>query len=153
MEPTIVSRGAFVALGLPARVPREAQNEETFKAIWIDFEKRHDEIKPYSTDGAYYGISFGTDEAGEVDYLAAMAVEPSVDVPEGLVLREVPAARYAVFECPVGAIGRTYRLIFSGWLPGSSFELSRSAAVFEQYAHEGQEPTLVRIHVPLEGAG
>ena len=47
-----------------------------------------------------------------MDYLAGMAVEGVVDVPEGLTLREVPASRYAVFECTVKTISDTYDWIF-----------------------------------------
>ncbi len=57
---------------------------------------------------------------------------------------------YAVFECAVQSIGEAYRFIFSEWLPGSSFELSTAAPVFERYPPEGQESLPVLLHIPIE---
>jgi len=51
------------------------------------------------------------------EYLAGMVVAAGTPPPEGLEARTVPGGEYAVFECPVDAIGATYQYIFSVWLP------------------------------------
>jgi predicted transcriptional regulator YdeE len=64
--------------------------------------KYHDQIQQLSTDQAYYGACFAVEgKPKQMDYLAGMAVGDVNEVPEGLILREVPASRYAVFECTV----------------------------------------------------
>jgi len=153
MQPEIISRDSFSALGVLTRLEPEEQNEQSFKSIWSTFEERLEEIRTHAVGGTFYGISFPTDRPGTVDYVAGMAVSPPGDVPGGLVLRAVPASRYAVFECGLRAIGATYRFAFSEWLPGSSAELDASAPVFEEYPPEGQESLPVRIHVPIREPG
>jgi len=149
MEPKIISRDSFVCMGTLTRVTPEGQNSETYGLIWKTFESYHGEIKPHSADEAYYGVSFATDQEGVVDYFACMAVEGVAAAPKGLVIRELPAARYAVFECPLQAIGETYRHIFGEWLAQSPYEISAAAPAFERYPPEGKEDAPVRIHIPI----
>ena len=54
-----------------------------------------------------------------------------------------------VFECPVEAIGETYRTIFTVWLPGSDARFDPTVPVFEEYP-KGTSERPVRIYVPLE---
>jgi len=150
MQPEIIEREAFSVLGVLTRLAPEEQDEQSFKSIWIEFEARLEEIRRHSIEGAFYGLSFPTGQPGTVDYLAAMAVSLPAEVPQGLIAREVPASRYAVFECELRAIGETYRFIFSEWLPGAGVRPGPAAPVFEQYPPEGQESLPVRIHVPIE---
>ncbi len=98
---------------------------------------------------AYYGVSFATGEEGIFDYIAGMAVDAVDIVPEGLVVRGVPAARFAVFECPLHAIGDTYQYAFAEWLPQSPYDVSGSVPAYEQYPPEGGEGSPVLIHVPI----
>ncbi len=150
MKPKITGRDAFVVLGTMTRITPADENSETYGLIWKNFESFHDQIKPLSTDGAYYGVSFAASEEGGFDYVAGMAVEDVSATSEGLVMRNIPAARYAVFECAVQSIGDTYRAIFSEWLPSSPYMLSSSAPSFEQYPPADEEGSLVRIHIPVE---
>ena len=150
MKPKITGRDAFVVLGTMTRITPADENSDNYGLIWKNFESFHDQIKPLSTDGAYYGVSFATGEEGGFDYVAGMAVADVDAPPEGLVIRNVPAARYAVFECPMQSIGDTYRTIFSEWLPSSPYTLSSSAPSFEQYPPAEEEGSLVRIHIPIE---
>ena len=150
MKPKITGRDAFVVLGTMTRITLADENSENYGLIWKNFESFNDQIKPLSTDGAYYGVSFTTGEEGGFDYVAGMAVAGVSTAPEGLVMRKVPAARYAVFECHVQTIGDTYRAIFGEWLPSSPYMLSSSAPSFEQYPPEGEKGSLVRIHIPIE---
>ena len=41
----------------------------------------------------------------------------------GLEKRTVVGGQFAVFDCPVEAIGETYRHIFTSWLPGATVRL------------------------------
>jgi predicted transcriptional regulator YdeE len=149
VEPTIVDRDGFHLLGLERNLSGEEQRVEVFQSIWSGFEARMEEIRAHSLGGAFYGVSFSGDEPGGVNYLAAMAVPPNESPPEGMVLREIPPARYAVFECPVYAIGESYRFIFGEWLPNSGYGLDEATPVFEQYPPEDDALSHVLIHVPI----
>ena len=138
-----------MVMGTVDRVTPADEDATTYERIWRRFESYHDQIDPYSTDQAYYGVSFATDEEGVCDYVAGMAVGKVDAVPEGLVTREVPAASYAIFEGSVQHIGETYRHIFSQWLPQSTHELDCSSPAFERYPPVGEEGSPVLIHIPI----
>ena len=151
MQPKIVQRDAFCVLGLQERFTPET---EDFEGIWQRFMQYHDRIQPHSTDGAFYGVCFGTEDRKAMDYVAGMAVAPGTECPDGLVLREVPAARDAVFECTVATIRETYEHIHHAWIAGSPYVLDEPRQSFEHYPPDtdsGDSP--VSIHVPVRAAG
>jgi predicted transcriptional regulator YdeE len=150
MEPKVLSRASFVVAGLPARITPDVDNTDHYGTIWKEFEAIHARIQPHSTDQAYYGVSFPTAEEGVLDYVAGMAVVEGAELPENVVICEIAAAHYAVFECPLHAIGDSYRYIFTEWLQPSPYEISSAAPVFEQYPPAGQEHAPVLIHIPIE---
>ena len=150
MEPKIVTREAFTVLGLQERFTSET---EDFEGIWNRFMSYHNQISALSTDGVYYGVSFVHDgvQAGEaVDYVAGMAVEEVDEIPEGLVLREVPSARCAVFECAMKTIHQTYEHIFESWFPASEYEADHLLPNFEHYPPATARPdSPVLIYIPI----
>ncbi len=149
MEPKILDRDSFLVIGTSTRVTQENETSDYYTTIWKEFESRRKEVEPHSVDRAFYGLSFSGADEGAFEYIAGMSVKDIQVVPLGLVVREVPAARYVVFPCPLNAIGETYRYIFREWLPGSPLALSISAPVFEQYPPVGEENNPVLIHVPI----
>lgn len=151
MEHKIVDRESFFVLGTVTRVtPDDEGNESFYATIWKEFEEHHERVRRHSADQAYYGISFTAGEEQPREYVAGMAVGEGISAPAGLAIRRIPAARYAIFECPVAGIGETYGYIFRDWLPHSPYELNREAPVFEQYPPEGETDTPVRIHIPIK---
>ena len=115
---------------------------------------RHGEIKPFSTDGAYYGVDYMPDESGLFEYIAGMAVGDVADIPEGLVVREVPAATDAVVECTVATISQACSFIHGEWLPGSGYEHDASLPGLEHYPPDtttGESPVFVHVPVRVKG--
>lgn len=149
MEPKVLDRESFLVIGTATHVTQENETSDYYTSIWQAFELRRKEVEPHSLDNAFYGLSFSGMEEGAFEYIAGMAVKNIAVIPSGLVAREVPAARYVVFPCPLTAIGETYRYIFREWLPGSPLALSITAPVFEQYPPVGEEASPVLIHVPI----
>ena len=148
MEPEIIELEAFTVLGLMERFTSET---EDFEGIWKRFMQYHDQIHALSTDKAYYGANFGTEDERQMEYLAGMAVEGGESIPKGLTLREVPASRYAVFECTVKTISDTYDWIFGEWLPTALYGRPGEGspkADFERYppyTDSGDTPVLLYI--------
>lgn len=149
-EPRIINRESFVVMGFLTRITPETECSETYELIWREFETFHEIIKPLSTDLNYYGITYNTDEVNVFDYLAGMAVKDLIEVPEGLMIKQIPSASYVVFESPVYAIGETYQYIFAEWFSQSLYKPGGDAPVFEQYPPQGQEELLVLIYIPIE---
>lgn len=149
MEPRILHVDGFMIMGTVTRITMGSESIEEFRSIWNDFESWHEQIKMHSTDQCYYGMSFATEQEGVIDYVAGMAVKEIETVPDGLMLREIPDAYYAVFACTVKTIGDTYRHIFSEWLPASKNQLDASAPTFEKYPPAGDTKSPVLIHIPI----
>ncbi len=153
MKPTISSRESFTIMGTSCRMTPSEETGENYAKIWSDFEQYNEQLKQISTDGKYYGATFPTNQPGLIDYITAMvAPDGSEAIDEGLVVRKVPAAQYAVFECPVEQIGPTYQYIMSKWLPASPYTISPSAPSFEEYPAEGQNGP-VCIYIPVSKKG
>jgi len=147
LQPTFERRDAFWVLGIQERAdPMEVD----YSAFWARFGERAAEVQPLAIEAAGHGVYFPTEEEGLVDVFGGMAVPPGTPTPEGLVLREVPAGHYAVFQCTMQDIAPTWGAIYGEWLPASEYEADHTKACFEQFApgcHEGTEP--VRIFVPV----
>lgn len=140
-------------MGTSCRMTPSEETGENYSKIWSDFERYNERLRQISSDKKYYGATFNTQQPGQVDYVTAMAVPDSTAaIDQGLVVRTVPAARYAVFECPVEKIGQTYQYIMSRWLPASPYKVSSTAASFEEYPPEGQDGP-VYIYIPVAKKG
>jgi AraC family transcriptional regulator len=114
---------AFTVVGL--RYYGKNQNQE-ISAMWGDANKRFGELKNISEDAAY-GICFAASEGsnGEFEYVASLKVDSEEDIPEGMVGRHIPAARYAVFT-HIGSLDKlkdTYNYIYQTWVPQSGMQL------------------------------
>jgi len=148
-EPKIVRREKFLVMGTLTRVAPSTESGEKFAAIWNEFEAHRGRIQPHSTDQKYYGISFATPDEAGFEYLAGMATMLVHPIPAGLVVRDVPAATYAVFACPAHSVGPTKRYIFGEWRSRSGRQVDNSAPAFEQYPPAEDTVSPVLIHIPI----
>lgn len=148
MEPKIAERDAFTVLGLQERFTPDNEDHE---GIWKRFMAHHDLLHGLSTDKAYYCVNFDVPGRDDIDCLAGMAVPADTACPDGLALREVPAARYAVFTCTLATIHNTYEHIFHTWIHASPYTHDGPKPCFEQYApgtDSGESP--VFVHIPIQ---
>jgi predicted transcriptional regulator YdeE len=106
-------------------------------------------VRALSTDGAYYGVWFPHREDGVPDYLAGMRVREGAPTVEELTARQVPASRYAAFECAMSDIGATYRHVYDAWLPASPYEFPPGGADFEWYPPEGNREASPAVYIPI----
>jgi predicted transcriptional regulator YdeE len=144
----MTTRDTFAVLGVACPIRRGSESAELFGGIWKTFESRRREIASLATQEAYFGVSFPTDDEGLTEYLAGIMVAAGTPPPEGLEGRTVSGGEYAVFECPVDAIGATYRHVFSVWLPNAAVQFDAGRAPFEEYpANTPEQPVL--LHIPV----
>jgi len=149
MEPSVVTRQAFTALGIQLRInPRAAD----YRAIWEEqFMEYHEAIKALAQEEGYYGIYFRTDEPGVVDCAAGMAVGRLSQAPDGLVTREVPGAQYAVAQCGMHSIGATWGFLYERWIEQSPYQEDPTSACFDYFPSDVHSSnSLVSIHVPIK---
>ena len=122
MEPRFEERGPFRFLGVEDDAYKIDEVDPGFNDLWMDrFMSRHDDVQPYSIDGAYYAVWFVTPgiDISKGKHLAGMAVRDDATPPEGWVIREVPAAEYAVFETTLRDVGDATEYALEQWLPNS----------------------------------
>jgi predicted transcriptional regulator YdeE len=147
MEAELTDRAAFSVMGIQVRINPMAAD---YEAIWHQFLPREAEIAPSSSEPVYFGVFSPTDEEGQDDFIAGMAVTAVDAVPGGLVLREIGAAREAVFACTMATIGETWAGSFQDWMPANGYEYDHPRPCYERYVPDpaGGHPS-VTIHIPI----
>ena len=131
MQPKIVNREAFTVMGVIGHFASAAEN---LSPLWEQkYTSFHEQIEPLSAGEGHYGVYLGADHAKPIDYLAGMAVRDTAGAPEGVEVREVPAALYAVFEGSFQDIGPTYGYIWGEWLQSSADQQDTSKLGFDYY--------------------
>jgi len=148
MDPVMTEREPFAVLGVQTQIKRGSETPELYAGVWKQFESHRHEIELLSIEKRYFGVNFPTRQEDVTDYLAGMMVPDDTPVPEGLVKRTVSDGQFAVFKCPVEAIGETYRHIFTVWLPEAPVQFDPGVPVFEEYPEETSENP-IRIHIPV----
>jgi AraC family transcriptional regulator len=133
MQPKIVTKPAFKAVGISYVGKNEAGE---IPQMWGTFNSRWDEIPAVSQ--SCYGLCFSDIEGaaeGDFEYLAASEVKDDQHIPEGMVYREVPEHKYAVFthHGKLDKLGETYDYIYRTWLPQSGYEVHPSKYDMEVY--------------------
>ena len=134
MQPKIVTKPAFKAVGM-SYVGKNQNNE--IAQMWGVFNQQAKVIPSVENSNAF-GLCFSNPTGaaeGEFEYVAAFEVNDNQNIPEGMVYREVPEHKYAVFTHygKLDTLGQTYEYIFNTWLPQSGLEVHTSKYDMEVY--------------------
>lgn len=153
LQPTIISLPAMRVVGLPYR-GRNQRGE--IPGLWPTFQERVAQIAHRREEGVTLGICQPVPlltDGSEIDWLWAAEVEADPDpLPDGMVVRTLPASHYARFthRAGVAQLEETYRYIVGVWLPRSGFTPANTPD-FERY--DGGEPGVIALYIPLLNAG
>lgn len=111
---------AFKVVGLKYRGTNS--NQEISK-MWHELNQRAHEVA--MGDQCAYGVCLFLNEVmgGEFEYVAGFKIADGAPVPEGMVLVDVPANRYAVFahHGAIEDLKQTYHNICDVWFPSSGY--------------------------------
>jgi len=135
MELKIVNRPALKVIGF-AYVGKNEHGE--IGQMWDRFNQRTDEIKNINTKEAF-GLCFSTVEGGaqpgEFEYISGFEVADNKDIPAGMVYREVPAHKYAVFthHGKLNILGETYQYIYNTGLAQAGLQVHPDKFDMEVY--------------------
>ncbi|MFK7694667.1 GyrI-like domain-containing protein [Paenibacillus sp. HJGM_3] len=130
MEAIIVNRPALRLVGLAVQVTLQEvlQDRTTFK-LGSAFMSRKGEIMSIAEGNTVYGLS--TDPEGydpdtdPFEYFIGMEVTSTRTIPDGMVVREIPANTYAVFtfQGHEDNAGEVHHYLYSTWLKEQPYEL------------------------------
>ncbi len=158
MEPKIITYPSFTLVGM--RYYGKNENQEIAR-LWGEFNQRIGEIGGLQneTGDAAIGLCVTPENApsdGSFEYVAGFPVSQVGVVPEGFVVREIPAHTYAVFahKGSLAGLGKTYEFIYETWLPQSGYQVAAKLD-FEYYDQDFKnfEPdSIFYIYVPIEKA-
>lgn len=135
MQPKIVNRPAFKAVGL-SYVGKNENGE--IGQMWGRFNQNCQGIKTINKKEAL-GLCFSTVEGpsqpGEFEYVACLEVADGKDVPAGMVYRQVPDYKYAVFthHGKLNTLGETYQYIYNTGLAQAGLTLHPDKFDMEVY--------------------
>lgn len=150
LEPTIVDLPALRVVGLPYR---GTNRQGEIPGLWPSFQRRADQIPNRTAPGVTLGVCLPVPQmtdASEIDWLWAAEVDAApASLPHGMVLRILPASRYAVFthRGSVEQLAETYRYIMGAWFPRTAYTPVQ-APDFELY--DASSPDVVTIYMPLQ---
>ncbi len=158
-KPVFIRKDDFPVIGYELRTTtQEGKNFREIPEFWdkIIQEKGIERIPNRKYPNVTLGICMDFREDGSFCYLIASEVSSEKDIPEGMTLKQVPAAEYAVFtargEMPE-SIQETVKYIYREWLPHSNY-MRTAGAEFELYDErcEREENPEVDIYVPVKPA-
>ena len=138
-QPRIVEKPELKVIGYEAAfihcLSPEATNFQVIGPLWDRLIGQAAHI-PNRIGDAMFGVIYGRPETErthphELQYIAAVPVNSTAEIPEGMVSWTVPAGTYAVctHRGPIRTIGETVSVIYRGWLPQSAYQHAETADV------------------------
>jgi predicted transcriptional regulator YdeE/DNA-binding transcriptional MerR regulator len=155
MEHKIESRPAFKVIGL-SYVGKNEHGE--IGQMWGRFNQSAHLIKSIN-DREAFGLCFSTVEGaarpGEFEYVAGFEVADDSNLPQGMVFRQVPAYKYAVFSHhgKLDTLGETYQYIYKTALPKAGLQVHPDKFDMEVYGEEfklGADTSIFYIYVAIQ---
>ncbi len=149
------AREPFFVMGLEAK---NAMESEAMVNIWTEFFSLKDKL-PEPVGDCSYGIYYPGEDYDPMtmqgyNYFVGLEVKEPVELPENLLVHNVPGGYYAIFDYvgPINDIGRAYEYIFGDWLASSSF-VPAMGEMFETYddRFDGESAeSVAEIWVPVQ---
>jgi predicted transcriptional regulator YdeE len=154
MNPKMVDETGFVVIGIADRTSnaREMTGEGIIGKQWGRFvqDNLQDQI-PDKVDSAIVAVytDYASDQDGEYTFVIGARVGPGASAPDGMVVKTVPAGRYAVFVSERGPVGevvmKTWQRV---WAAGIDRAYRADYEVYDERAGDpGNAVVEVRVGV------
>jgi predicted transcriptional regulator YdeE len=149
----------FAAIGTEIRTSnaREMTPRGLIPGQWERFMKENVAARiPHKADSSIVAVysGYASDEHGEYDYLVGAKVAAVSEIPSGLVLRNVPTGRYAVFTSDRGPVSK---VVYEAWKriwaePRTPAYTRTYRFDFEVYGERAADPanSQVEIYIGVE---
>jgi len=157
MEPKIVEKEAFKIVGLRKMFTAETTKE--IPELWNQFMAHIPQLStgegmPVCYGACYHDPSQPMEASAEFEQIAAVEFKEGVEIPDGLIVRDVEDCKYAVFthKGKLGKLTDTYNYIYGVWSQREDVKL-KAGHMFEYYDEhfnpESNESEIF-IYVPIE---
>jgi AraC family transcriptional regulator len=152
-QPRFEEGSAMRLVGLLEHYDQASMHEVPLQ--WQRFASVAAEV-PCRIDGNHFGLHYSVSEnPPRFDYVSAVAVSDDATVAPGLVERNLPVGRYAVFSLAghISELGSLFTHIFGSWLPASGYEPAGEPLFYEMYGEHFDPATatgIVEVWVPLQ---
>src|SRR5262245_33789099 len=131
MKATIIEKPAMSLIGLAANVTLNdvIQNRTTLK-LSANFMERRSEVENCNNEREVFGLCTDPEdydpETDPFEFFIGVEVTSAEDIPDGMVVREIPANTYVLFtfKGPFENAGAVHAYVYSTWLKESGYELA-----------------------------
>jgi AraC family transcriptional regulator len=161
MTPKIIDMDPFCVIGIEAKfisiLSPDKTNDAVIPKLWADFSGRFHQIRDRVGDDAL-GLIYCLDDEpkahpNECLYICAVKVAAAAKAPSGMIRREVPGGKYAMFthQGPAETFQHTMNYIYGSWFPKSGYEFDDRPEI-EVYAdglEQDSEPPGWDICIPI----
>jgi predicted transcriptional regulator YdeE len=154
-NPTIVDDEGFIVIGISSRTSnaKEMSGNGTIAGQWDRF-MRDGVIAtiPHRVDSSVIAVytDYDSDAAGEYTHLIGARVSSADTVPQGMVAKRIPPARYAVFATETGPV---QQVVPDAWMriwavPKDAAGGDRSySSDFEVYDQRAANPNSAQVDI------
>lgn len=128
MKSTITERPAMLLVGMAINVKLGQEGRPGFKLASTFFDRKS-EIGSRLNDTDVFGVSTDPEnynvEKDKFEYFIGVEVSDAEHVPEGMVIRKLPANEYVAFRFhgPAENAGAVHAYLYSTWLNENDYEL------------------------------
>lgn len=158
LEPRMEQKSSFILMGYREHTSLGFQ---VIGDVWCKLKENKDNWKPVNPVTMYAFEDYSEDflqEPVQFYYMAAVEVDESAEVYEGVSVKKIPASNYAIFTVngknQNGEIGKAFQYIYHSWLPNSEYCLSEKIlGDFEYYDERWdcqETSSQMEIWIPIE---
>ncbi|MBN1503155.1 AraC family transcriptional regulator [Candidatus Woesearchaeota archaeon] len=155
MQPKFVEKEDIKIVGMVCNTTmKNEKHKQDCQELWREFMPKMIQIKNKVNKDVAYGICIeDKKDPDDFIYVAGVEVESFKDIPKGMIIKTIPASKYAIFTHKgiVDQIGKSWNYIFSEWLPKSGIELNKNGLYFEYYDRRYREgaSSETDIYIPI----
>ncbi|MGP4071638.1 GyrI-like domain-containing protein [Piscibacillus sp. B03] len=158
MDVRVEKRDKVTLIGIEIKTYGIMKKSEpnSIPGLWEEFNQSTERIPNVKNQHEGYGlIEFpkGWQLGNRFLYTAGVVVTSVDDVPEGMVVKEIPEQEYAIvrYQGEIKEIGKGFNYFYNEWLPQSDYQKS-GAFEYEYYGEgfKGDSPeSVLEVHFPV----
>ncbi|TFB22949.1 hypothetical protein E3U55_06830 [Filobacillus milosensis] len=158
MDVKVEKRSKVILIGMEIKtygiMKKDVPN--SIPGLWEEFNKVSDQISNRVNEHEEYGlIEFpkGWQLGNRFHYTVAVAVSDTSEIPEGMVVKELPEQEYCIirYQGEAKEIGKGFNYFYNEWLPKSDYQ--KSGAFECEYYGKGfkvdNPDSILEVHFPV----